>query len=92
MWLFLPPAQSMRGLWPCRVAIPQFLNVCKVGFLPCSHLGSDCVKLCCKNDGGFGFILQTPLAELSHPPDHSDPVLLVVIVVNSNLGFEMVMC
>jgi hypothetical protein len=61
--------------------------VCKVGFLPRGHLGSDCVKLCCKNNGGFGFILQTPLAELSHPPDRSVPVLPCRDCYKLKLGF-----
>jgi hypothetical protein len=92
MWLFLPLAQSMRGLWPCWVSIPQFLNVCKVRFLPCSHLGSDCIKLCCKNDGVLVSFYKPHLLNcLTHLIVHTS-FFLVVIVVNSNLGFEMVKC
>jgi hypothetical protein len=61
--------------------------VCKVRFFPCGHLGSDRVKFCCKNNGGFGFILQNPLAELSHPPDRSVLVLPCHDYYKLKLGF-----
>ena len=68
------------------------LNVCKVGFLLCSHLESDCVKLCCKNDGVLVSFYKPHLQNcLTHPTVQS-PFFLVVTVINSNLVFEMVMC
>jgi hypothetical protein len=76
----------MRSLFPFEFPFHS-LNVCKVGLLPGNHLGSDCVKPCCKIVGGFGFMLQTPLAELSHPAHRSDLVLPCRDCCGFEIGF-----
>jgi hypothetical protein len=72
-----------------RVEMPfHSLNECKVGFYLVATLEATVSNLV----GDFGFMLQTSLAKLSHPPGCSNVVLPHRDCCKLHLGFEMFIC